>query len=444
MTWLRVSFRRMARFLDRYFEVTAKGSTIRTELLAGVSTFLVLSYIFIVNPAILGDAGIDRSAVLFATILVSGISTIAMGLWARLPFVLAPGMEMNAYITYFAVGVVGLTWREALGAVFWSGVLFISLSALQVRQKIIEAIPPPMAASLSLCVGLFIALIACRIAGILTFQGVHISGLGLVMGSGALVLYVGVVTALFLDHFKVKAAVLLSIIVSATLCRAIGLTQSAPSVPLSRHPFAALGALDFGVIGRPSALSIILVLFLVDFYGSIAKLLGLTTNTSIQENGRVPRLRRALLVDSLATTSASIAGTSNITVYVESGVGIAAGGRTGLTALVCGVLMLSVFGIAPLLYLVPLVATTGALVFIAIKLIPNTTTFRGFSLIDVLALILMQCCVLATLALDRAILAGLVVYALAAILVTRKRPNVYALASIALLMLGVYFTSAIH
>lgn len=424
--------------LDRYFALSAKGSTVRIELMAGLSTFLVLSYIFVVNPAILSQAGMNRTAVLFATIIVSGLSTIAMGLWARLPFVLAPGMEMNAYVAYFAVGTIGLTWRDALGAVFWSGVLFVALSASRLREKIIDAIPPAMKVSLSLSVGIFIALVACRIAGILTFRGVHVSGVGAPVAPSALVLYAGLVTVMVLDRFKVKTAVLISIFVASALSHALELGNAEKAAAVSRDMFASIGELNLGIIARPSALSVILVLFLIDFYGSVAKLIGLTANTSVQENGRVPRLRQALLVDSIGTTVASFAGTSNITVYVESGVGIASGGRTGLTALACGTLMLSCFALAPFLHWIPLVATTGTLVFIAIKLTPDVAALRRFTVADGVAMLLMQVCVVATSALDRAILAGLLVYAIAQG-IRREIPNLYALASIVLLLVGAYF-----
>lgn len=164
--------------LDRYFRITEKGSSLGTEVLAGCSTFLALSYIFVVNPAILAHAGMDRSVVLFATIVASGAATIAMGLWARLPFVLAPGMEMNAYVAFYVVSTLGFTWQEALGAVFWAGVICVVLSIARIREEIINAIPDRMKSSLALSVGAFLGLVALKVAGLLVYDGVTLSGLG--------------------------------------------------------------------------------------------------------------------------------------------------------------------------------------------------------------------------------------------------------------------------
>jgi len=422
--------------IDSYFQIREKGSTLRTEVLAGLSTFLVLSYIFVVNPAILAQAGMDPSAVLFATILVSGLSTIAMGLWARLPFVLAPGMEMNAYVAFYVVGALGHTWQQALGAVFWSGVLFILLTVTRVREQIIEAIPERMKVSLALAVGVFLVLVAFKLSGVLTFTGVRVSGIGSVVAPAAITMYVGIGIALAFDRLRIRAAVLASIFVATVVCHFLGIGAPAKAAEVSRGMFAGVWRLDVGVILRPSALSVILVLFLVDFYGSVAKLIGLSGQTSIQEGGKVPRMRQALLVDSIGTTAASFLGTSNITVYVESAVGIGAGGRTGVTAVTCGILMLSCFAIAPLLHWVPLAATTGALVFVAVKLFPSTRELRAFNWGDLLALALMQVCVVATFALDRAIFVGLLVYVVGQV-VRREPPNRYALISIVLLLIGI-------
>lgn len=419
-----------------YFQVREKGSSLRTEMLAGLSTFLVLSYIFVVNPAILSQAGMDRSSVLFATILVSGGATLAMGLWARLPYVLAPGMEMNAYIAFFVVGSLGLTWQEALGAVFWSGVLFVILSVAKIRQKIIDAIPDRMKTSLSLSVGVFLVLVAFKISGVLRFEGVRVVGLGQWTTPEAVALYIGLAIVLILDRFRVRAAVIISISAATIVAHEMGAGGGEQAAQLSWHMFSAVGALDFGVIARPTAFSVILVLFLIDFYGSVAKLIGLAANTSIQEGGRVPRMNRALLVDSVGTTAAAGLGTSNITVYVESAVGIGAGGRTGLTAVTCGVLMLACFALAPVLHWVPLAATTGALVFVAVKLFPPSRDLRRFTWIDSIAMFLMQVVVVATFALDRAIFVGLVTY-VASQAFRREQINRYALVSIMLLGLGI-------
>jgi AGZA family xanthine/uracil permease-like MFS transporter len=421
--------------LEASFQVRQKGSTLGTEILAGVSTFLVLSYIFVVNPAILAQAGMNASAVLFATILASGLSTIAMGLWANVPFVLAPGMEMNAYIAYFAVGTLGLTFREALGAVFWSGVLFLILTLLGVRQKMIDAIPGRLKTSLSLSVGVFLVIVAFRIAGLLRFTGTHVVGVGALLSTPALALYLGITLALLLERIKVRAAILFSILASAAFCHMLHLPPGQPPAVFSLAMLGGIGAADISVLARPRAFGVILLLFLIDFYGSVAKLIGLSQNTSIQQDGQLPGMRRALVVDSFGTILASLTGTSNLTVYVESGVGIGVGGRTGLTAIVCGSLMLGCFAIAPLLSTIPLAATTGALVFVAIKLWPSASELRTFTPIDLLMLTAMQITVLITFALDQALLVGLSVVTIAT-LASRKSPDPYAVVSLILLGIG--------
>ena len=422
--------------LKAFFGIDSCGSSLQTEILAGLSTFLALSYIFVVNPAILAQAGMNKSAVLFATILTSGVATICMGLWARLPFVLAPGMEMNAYVAFFVVGALGFTWQQALGAVFWSGLLFLVLTITHVREKIIDSIPERMKSALSLSVGVFLGLIALKIAGLVRYEGVHIKGIGDFTAPVALMFYFSVVLVLVLEKLEVPGAVMISIIATAGLCQflKIGLGAEKPA-EVSSVMFSAVGRLDPSVILNPKSMSVILILFLIDFYGSVAKLIGLTMNTNMLVRGRLPRMREALLIDSVASTTGSVLGTSSITVYVESGVGIAAGGRTGLTAVVCGLLILTCFLLAPFLQYVPLLATTGALLFVAIKLCPSLRALKESSKVDVFALVVMQIIVIATFALDRAMLAGFMTY-LVADLAAKRRPNSYLVGSILLLLIG--------
>lgn len=426
----------MLSFLRKIFEIESRGSSLGTEVLAGLSTFLALSYIFIVNPAILSQAGMNKSAVLFATIVTSALATIIMGLWARLPFALAPGMEMNAYVAFFVVGTLGFSWKQALGAVFWSGVLFLVLSILRIREQIIEAIPDKMKSSLALSVGVFLALIALKISGLLQYQGVRISGLGSFVSPAASAFYFSVALVVLLDRLRVRGAVIVSIAGTVAFCLVMGFSFGTEKpAAVSAAMFSGIGKFDPRALFGPGMLNVILVLFLIDFYGSVAKMIGLTSTTNIAVNGKVPHMREALTIDSGATISGAILGTTSLTVYVESGVGIAAGGRTGLTAVVAGTLMFGCLALVPLLAHVPLVATTGALVLVAIKLCPSPEQLRSFSRIDILATILMQACVVATSALDRAMLAGFLVY-LVSDLLGRRRLNPYLVGSTGLLAIG--------
>jgi len=430
------SMRLTAKVLN-YFDVAGKGSSLQTEVMAGVSTFLALSYIFVVNPAILAQAGMNKSAVLFATIITSGLATLAMGLWARLPFVLAPGMEMNAYVAFFVVGALGFTWQQALGAVFWSGILFILLTVTKVREKIIDAIPERMKSGLSLSVGVFLALVAFKVAGLLRYDGVKLVGLGDFASTRALALYVSLTVVLLLDRFRVRGAVIISILCTAGLCHALAIgNDPVRAAEISSAMFAGIGKLDLAASLQPKMLSVILVLFLIDFYGSVAKLIGLSMNTTIASTGKLPRLRQALLIDGLATTTGAALGTSSLTVYVESAVGIGAGGRTGLTAIVCGALMLLCFGLAPILHYVPVVATTGVLVFVAIKLVPARKEIAFFGRLDLVVLALMQLVVLFSFALDRAMLVAFSIYLLSDLKSGRRVQPALLFSSI-LLLIGV-------
>ena len=422
--------------IRNYFNIDEKGSSFNVEILAGISTFLSLSYIFVVNPSILSQAGMDKSFVLFATILASALATLAMGFWARLPFVLAPGMEMNAYVAFFVVGALGFTWQQALGAVFWSGIIFIILTLSGIRKKIIDAIPQRMKSGLSLSVGVFLGLIALKIAGVLSYDGVNIQGIGDFASPAAYALYAGLGIIIILERLRVRGAVLISIILASVICHYLGIGSSdGKAAELSSAMFSGIGKLEFGVIFDPKILNVILILFLIDFYGSVAKFIGLTLNTNIMVDGKLPRIKEALSIDGIATIFGSFMGTTSITTYAESGVGIGAGGRTGLTSVVCGLLMISCFIVAPLLKFIPVVATTGALLYVGIKLVPPLKELRTYVRVDIIVLIIMQIVVVATFAIDRAMLAGFTVYLIIDILY-RRRPDIYVVISAVLLAIG--------
>ena len=390
-------------WLVRRFAVGERGSTPGREVLAGVSTYMALSYIFIVNPAILSEAGMDPSAVMIATILCSAAATIAMGLWANLPFVLAPGLEMNAYVAFFVVTTLGFTWQEALGAVFWSGVIFLVLTASGFRKAVIDSVPSSLKAALAFSVGAFLILIALRVSGVLQYNGVRPGGLGSLTSPGALTLIASFVLALVFDRLGVRAGVLLSIIAASLLWPLFG--GARPSIQGSnglQSLSTTLAAADIEVILDPRIIGPIMILFVIDFYGSVAKLVGLSTDSSIEVKGEVPSLGRALYVDGAATCAGAAVGTTSLTTFVESGVGIGVGGRTGLTALVCGALMLATLFAVPLLQFVPVEATTGALMLVGLKLFPAEKRSGWW-----LAL-LCAATVMLTFSLDKALAVGLI------------------------------------
>ncbi|MFC7815901.1 solute carrier family 23 protein [Streptomyces sp. NPDC057367] len=316
--------------VDRYFSLSARGSTWRREIFAGISTFLALSYIVVVNPAILSQGGIPHAAAFFATAAVGSLATMAMGLWARLPFAVAPGMEMNAMIAFSVVGTLAYTWPEALGMVFWSGIAMLAVSLLRLRDAVISAIPPQMRSALAAAVATFIGLIGLQIAHLVTTSDGRLSGLGDWTGPPAIALYIGLAVALLLDALGARAAAVLGGIAAAALyCALAGISTDAVHDGVHGSG-AALLRFDLTVIADPRAWSIVLVLFALDFFGSIAKVVGLTAHTPIQDgNGQVPGMRQALLVNAGATVAGSAAGSSSFVAFVESAVGIRAGARTG-------------------------------------------------------------------------------------------------------------------
>ncbi len=426
--------------IEGYFEFAKHKANWNTEILAGVSTFLALSYIFVVNPAILAQGGFDKSAVLFATIVVSAFCTLLMGLWAKKPLVLAPGMEINAYVAFFVISQLGFSWQDALGAVFWSGVLFLVITFSGIRQKIIEAIPDKMKSGFALCVGVFLGLIALRLAGVLTYEGIKLSGFSSQLTPLTLVFVFGLVTLLILQKLKVKGAVLISIALSTALAHFVGLAPATgDTVKISSDMLSAVLKMNIAVIFDPRMWNVILIIFLVDFYGNVAKLIGLTRNTSItNKDGSMNQMKEALVVDGIGAVGGAALGTTSVLTYVESAVGISEGGRTGITAITCAVLMLAFLVLTPLVSLVPVIATTGALLWVGLSLFPSKTELRSYSKVEVTTVAFMILTVIYTFAIDKALLVGFAVYILGKILEGKTKDiNPYMIISTILLSIGI-------
>ena len=429
----------MLQKIDNYFGITRLGSSFKIELFAGLSTFLSLSYIFVVNPAILSEAGISTSVAFFATIVGSVIATLLMGLWARLPFALAPGLEMNAYIAYVVVGVLGFTWQGALGAVFWVGVLTVILSFTPLRTNIIKAIPDKLKSGLAASVGVFLMLIALKVSGLLAYEGIQVKGIGLLTSKEAYIFYVGLVLVLLFRYFKVKGSVLLSIIGAALFAHYLGVGQPIEPIQLSKEMFAGTFAFDLGVILDPRIWTVIIVLFILDFYGPIAKLIGLTRNTNIVDSeGNLPCMKEGLVVDGIGTVIGAAAGTSNLITYVESAVGIGEGGRTGLVAVVVAILMSLFLFLVPLINLIPVAATTGALFFVGLTIFPNRKELKTYQWTDFVAVALMVLVTFFTFGLDKAMFAGFAAFlVLFAVQGKWRELNPYLIGSTIILLLSI-------
>ncbi|MEK7574675.1 MAG: NCS2 family permease [Patescibacteria group bacterium] len=429
----------MLQKIDNYFGITRLGSSFKIELFAGLSTFLSLSYIFVVNPAILAEAGISTSVAFFATIFGSVIATLLMGLWARLPFALAPGLEMNAYIAYVVVGVMGFTWQGALGSVFWVGVLTFILSFTSLRTNIIKAIPDKLKSGLAASVGVFLMLIALKVSGLLAYEGIQVKGIGLLTSNEAYIFYVGLALVLTFRYFRVKGAVLLSIIGAAVFAHFLGVGQPIEPIKLSSEMFAGTFAFDLGIIFNPKIWTVIIVLFILDFYGPIAKFIGLTRNTNIVDSeGNLPRMKEGLAVDGVGTIIGAATGTSNLITYVESAVGIGEGGRTGLVAVVVGVLMSLFLFLVPLINLIPVAATTGALLFVGLTIFPSRKELKTYSWTDIISVAIMVLVTFWTFGLDKAMFAGFAAFVVSFIVQGKWRDlNPYLIGSTAILFLSI-------
>jgi AGZA family xanthine/uracil permease-like MFS transporter len=352
--------------LERYFALRENGTTVRTEVLAGLTTFLTMAYIVFVNPSILSAAGMDRGAVFVATCLAAAISTAIMGLYAKYPIALAPGMGLNAFFAFTLVKGMGLSWEVALGAVFISGVINVALSLSPVREWIFDAIPKPLKMAISAGIGFFLAIIALENAGIIVGHPATLVTLGDVSKPAAMLAAFGFVIMLALDARNVPGAIIISILITTALGVALGVSPGGGifSLPPSLEPtflkLDVMGALNVGLW------LIIFSLVFVDLFDTAGTLVGVAHRAGLlTPEGKLPRLKQAMLADSSATLIGSLLGTSNTTSYIESAAGVKAGGRTGLTAVTVAVLFLLVLFLAPLAGMVPAYATAPALLFVA-------------------------------------------------------------------------------
>ena len=362
--------------LERLFALTAHETTWRTEVAAGFTTFLTMVYIVVVNPAILHDAGMPTGAVAIATCLAAGLACIMMGLVSNYPLALAPGMGLNAYFTYTVVKGMGVPWETALGCVFLSGVAFLVLTLTGVRQLVVNAIPRSLFAAVAGGVGLFIAFIGLKDAGVIVSNPATSVGLGDLTAPTAALSMIGLVLIAALQARKVKGAILIGILATAAAAWALGLSRLAPGaynlgeLSATAFKFDVPAALNLrGGLGV-TLVEIVFVFLFVDLFDNIGTLVAVTKKAGlIEADGTIPRLNRILLVDSVATMIGAAAGTSTVTSYVESAAGVAAGGRTGLTSVVVGLLFLATLAFAPLVQVIPAAATAPALILVGALMI---------------------------------------------------------------------------
>ncbi|SPE20991.1 xanthine/uracil/thiamine/ascorbate permease family protein [Candidatus Sulfotelmatomonas gaucii] len=355
----------MLKKLEAYFEFARLGTNWRTEILAGATTFVTMAYIVLVNPAILADAGVPEQAVTAATCISAAFGSILMGIVARYPIALAPGMGLNAYFTYTVCLKMHVPWQTALGAVFLSGVIFLAITALGIRQMILRAIPHQLYAAVAGGIGLFIAFIGFQHAGLVVGDPHTLVSMGSVRNPTAYLALLGLILMVALEIRKVKGSILIGVLAVTGIAWAMHLVHWTPSAG-GIHALAATAfKLDIRGAVNTGLLEIIFVFFFVDLFDNLGTLVAVTKRAGlIQSDHSIPRLNRILFADATATVFGSFTGTSTVTSYVESTAGVAAGGRSGVTAIVTGLLFLCAIVAAPFIGIVPPAATAPALILV--------------------------------------------------------------------------------
>ena len=383
---------------EKVFKLSANKTTVKTEVVAGITTFMTMAYILAVNPSILSAAGMDSTAVLVATALASFIGTVAMGLMANLPFALSAGMGLNAYMAYTVCLGMGYSWQVCLLAVFIEGLIFVVLSLTNVREAIFNAIPLSLKRGVSVGIGLFIAFIGLQNAGLCVdgatlVELVDFTANFNTAGISALLCIVGLLITAILHIKKVKGSILIGIVatwVIGMICQAVGVYIPDNGTFFSLYPtfaitdFTKLGEtagqcfnVDFSVIKPLEFIVVIFAFLFVDIFDTLGTLIGVATKANmLDEDGRLPKIKPALLADSIGTSVGAVLGTSTVTTFVESASGVAVGGRTGLTAIVTGLLFLVAMFFAPIFTAIPSFATAPALIMVGFLMFSGITELK--------------------------------------------------------------------
>ncbi len=351
--------------LEKLFKLQANNTSVKVELLAGLTTFLTMAYILFANPDIMSAAGMPKAAVFTATAVAAALGCFLMGFWANFPAGLAPGMGLNAFFAFAVVGGMGYTWEQALAAVFVSGVAFFLLSVLKVREWILNSIPACLRHGITVGIGLFLTIIGLKNAGIIVDHPATLVSLGDLAAPGALLAGLGFLLIIVLDHKKIPGSIFLGVIAVSIIAAFMGLTQFNGLVAMPPSMSEVFLSLDFSRVLEATMISVILAFVFVDLFDTSGTLMATASKAGMtDENGRFPAMRKAMLSDSSATAAGSVIGVSSVTTYVESGAGIAAGGKTGLTAVTVGVLFLIALFFSPLLDFIPAYATAPALIYV--------------------------------------------------------------------------------
>ncbi|WP_027009645.1 NCS2 family permease [Conchiformibius kuhniae] len=416
---------------ERLFRLEKNRTNVRTELMAGLTTFLTMCYIVVVNPLILSNTGMDFGAVFVATCISAAIGCFVMGLLANYPIALAPGMGLNAYFTFSVVLGMGVSWQTALAAVFVSGIIFILFSFFKIRELLVNALPMGLKMAIAAGIGLFLALIALKNAGIIVASEATFVKMGqlYVLGeNGAkspnwpvLLALLGLFVTIALDYFKVRGAMIIGIGAVTLAALGLGLTQYEGIVAPPPSLAPTFLQMDFSGLLNGSLLAVVFVFFLVDLFDSTGTLVGVSHRAGLLENGKLPRLKKALFADSTAIVAGAALGTSSTTPYIESASGVAAGGRTGLTAVTVGVLMLACLWFSPLAKLVPGFATAPALLYIGVQMLRSATEIDWDDITEAAPAFLTMAFMPFTYSIADGIAMGFISYAVIKLLCGRQR-----------------------
>jgi AGZA family xanthine/uracil permease-like MFS transporter len=355
----------IVRGLDRYFGLSGQGTDVRTEFIAGVTTFLTMVYIVFVNPIILGKTGMDQGAVFVATCVAAAVSTLVMALYANYPIALAPGMGINAFFAFTVVLTYKYTWQQALAAVFCSGVLFFLISVFRIRQYVIDAIPQNLKLAVSAGVGLFLGIIALEEAKVVVAHPATLVTLGDLTNPQPVLMLLGFVLIAGLNFRRILGGTLIGILVVTAIGLPFGLAKftGVISVPPSIAP--TFLQLDFSRVTELTFITVVFSILFVDVFDNAGTLIGVTHRTGLMQNGKLARMKEALISDSFAAMFGALIGTSTTTSYIESAAGVSAGGRTGLTAAFVGLFFLLALFFAPLAGMIPAYASAAALLYVA-------------------------------------------------------------------------------
>ena len=358
--------------LEKLFAFNPKETTVRTEVTAGITTFLTMAYILAVNPNILGETGMDKGALFTTTVLMSALPTIFMALYAKLPLALAPGMGLNAFFAYTVCLVMGYSWQFALTAVFLEGLVFLLLTVTNLREKIVDVIPNALKNAISAGIGLYIAFIGLQGAGIIVNNDATLVSLGNLTTGSALLGAIGIIVTSVLLVKNVKGALLWGILATTLIGIPLGVTQinGVFSTPPSIEPIFM--QFEWSQIFTKEMVIIVFTFLFVDLFDCIGTVIGVANRAGlIKEDGKIPHLKEVFMVDSVSTAAGAVMGTSTVAVYVESAAGVNEGGRSGLTAFVTGICFLLALFFAPLFLAIPAAATTPVLVLVGLMMMSS-------------------------------------------------------------------------